>query len=113
MLRSVIFSALALLFFIQCASCAPISVRAPKSSSPKKSNDTTPDPDNTPDPDTSNSTTNSTTNSGGPHFLIYDDGVKGGFPSAKDLEGYTVYALSFLTTSGAQDQVYLFSYDKQ
>ncbi|KAH8114763.1 chitinase [Phellopilus nigrolimitatus] len=55
---------------------------------------------------TSNSTsTNTTSSSSGPQFVIYSDkSVEGVAPDVSDVEGYTVFALSFLTGSSAVDQ---------
>jgi len=86
-----IFSA-ALFLLASCAHSAPI--RIPTQSIYRRENGTT----------GSNETSSSSVPA--PRFVVYDDALDGTSepPSADQLKGYNVYALSFYTTDGAQDK---------
>ncbi|KAI5122931.1 hypothetical protein M0805_007609 [Coniferiporia weirii] len=60
-------------------------------------------PSSTATPSSGTNSTNGT--SSGPQFVIYSDAwVTGALPDVSDVEGYTVFALSFLVSTGPVDQ---------
>ena len=98
-----IFSA-ALFLLASCAHSAPIRIPT-QSVYRRKENGTTSMGSNGTTSTGSNETSSSSVPA--PRFLVYDDALDGASepPSADQLKGYNVYALSFYTTDGAQDKV--------